>query len=203
MSRRTSTISADYFEALYAADPDPWRFATSDYEREKYAATLAALPRATYERGLEVGCSIGVMPGLVGRRCKAMLALDAAQGALNQARERCSQLPHITFAQARVPFDWPVADRHDLILLSEVVYYLERADVAVLADKVAAVAADAADVVLVHWLGLTDYPLTGDEAAECFISRLTGTARILHQSRGEQYRLDVLRVENARSGAGR
>ena len=159
MSRRTSTISADYFEELYAADPDPWRFATSDYEREKYAATLAALPRATYERGLEVGCSIGVMTGLVGRRCKAMLALDAALGALNQARERCSQLPHVTFAQARVPFDWPVADRHDLILLSEVVYYLERADVAVLADKVAAVAADAADVVLVHWLGLTDLSL--------------------------------------------
>ena len=33
-----------YFEQLYASDPDPWRFATSDYERDKYAATLDALP---------------------------------------------------------------------------------------------------------------------------------------------------------------
>ena len=32
-----------YFERLYARDPDPWRFATSEYERDKYAATLAAL----------------------------------------------------------------------------------------------------------------------------------------------------------------
>ena len=27
------------------------------------------------------------------------------------------------------------------------------------------------DIVLVHWLGTTDYPLTGDEAAELFIGR--------------------------------
>ena len=38
------SLEPAYFEALYAADPDPWRFATSAYEREKYTATLAALP---------------------------------------------------------------------------------------------------------------------------------------------------------------
>ena len=198
MSRRTSTLSADYFEGLYAADPDPWRFASSDYERGKYAATLAALPRATYARGLEVGCSIGVMTAQVGRRCGELLALDAARGALDQARERCAAMPNIAFAQARVPAEWPAIGRYDLILLSEVVYYLDRDDVAALAAKVGSVAAEGADVVLVHWLGLTDYPLTGDEAAECFISRSIGSARILHQSRTEGYRLDVLRVGAAR-----
>ena len=198
MNRRTSTLPTDYFETLYAADPDPWRFASSDYEREKYAATLAALPEATYRRGLEVGCSIGIMTGRLGRRCAELLALDAAQGALNHARRHCADLPHVTFAQARVPSDWPAAGPYDLILLSEVVYYLDRDDVAALATRVTSVAAEGADVVLVHWLGLTDYPLTGDEAADCFISRATGTARILHQSRTEQYRLDVLRVGTAR-----
>ena len=198
MSRRTSTLPTAYFEGLYAADSDPWRFASSDYEREKYAATLAALPQATYRRGLEVGCSIGVMTGQLGRRCEALLALDAARGALDQARQRCAAMPHVTFAQARVPAEWPAVGPYDLILLSEVVYYLDRDDVAALATRAISVAADGADVVLVHWLGLTDYPLTGDEAAECFISRSIGSARILHQSRTEQYRLDVLRVGTAR-----
>ncbi len=198
MSRRTSTLATDYFESLYAADPDPWRFASSDYERGKYAATLNALPETTYRRGLEVGCSIGIMTGQLGRRCTELLALDAAQGALSQARRHCAAMPHVAFAQARVPADWPVTGPYDLILLSEVVYYLDRDDVAALATKVATVAADEADVVLVHWLGLTDYPLTGDEAADCFISRSSGTSRILHQSRTEQYRLDVLRVGTAR-----
>ena len=39
MSRRTASIPADYFNTLYARDPDPWQFATSPYEAEKYAAT--------------------------------------------------------------------------------------------------------------------------------------------------------------------
>ena len=51
MSRRKTSLPSTYFTALYAADADPWRFATSDYEREKYAATLAALPRPTYRNG--------------------------------------------------------------------------------------------------------------------------------------------------------
>ena len=54
MSRHAGSLTPSYFEGLYAADPDPWRFATSDYERDKYAATLAALPRRHYARALDV-----------------------------------------------------------------------------------------------------------------------------------------------------
>ena len=198
MSRRTSTLPTGYFENLYATDPDPWRFASSEYERAKYAATLAALPRPTYQRGLEIGCSIGVLTDQIGRRCDELLALDAASNALAQARERCAAMPHVAFAQARVPTDWPVAGPYGLILLSEVVYYLDRDDVAALAAKVVSVAADGADVVLVHWLGLTDYPLSGDEATECFINQSSGISRALHHSRTEHYRLDVLRIESGR-----
>ena len=39
----TGSLPPSYFDTLYAADPDPWRFATSDYERDKYAATLEGL----------------------------------------------------------------------------------------------------------------------------------------------------------------
>ena len=35
-----SYMSIDDFEARYRADPDPWSYESSDYERGKYAATL-------------------------------------------------------------------------------------------------------------------------------------------------------------------
>ncbi|MFC7609312.1 SAM-dependent methyltransferase [Teichococcus aestuarii] len=69
MTHPTGSLPAAYFEALYAADPDPWRFRDSAYEAGKYAATLAALERPRYGRVLEVGCSIGVLTKQLAGRC--------------------------------------------------------------------------------------------------------------------------------------
>ena len=79
MSRRKASLPSAYFEAIYQADADPWRFATSDYEREKYAATLAALPLQAYRSGFEVGCSIGVLTSQLARRCDRLLAVDCGR----------------------------------------------------------------------------------------------------------------------------
>ena len=48
------------FEARYRADPDPWGYTTSDYERDKYEATLAACGDGPFADALELGGSIGV-----------------------------------------------------------------------------------------------------------------------------------------------
>jgi hypothetical protein len=45
MSRADRTLGPAYFDNVYAADSDPWKFASSAYERDKYAATLAAFPK--------------------------------------------------------------------------------------------------------------------------------------------------------------
>ncbi|RVU17515.1 class I SAM-dependent DNA methyltransferase [Methylobacterium oryzihabitans] len=192
MSRHPASLPPDYFDARYAADPDPWDFATSAYERDKYAATLAALPRARYATALEVGCSIGVLTAALGRRCDALLGLDVAEAALAQARRRCADQPHIRFARTRIPDEWP-EDRFDLILLSEVIYYLDRADVARLAGRVRASLAPGGDVVLVHWTGETDYPLGGDEAADLFIAEARDILEPVVATRADAYRLDLLR----------
>lgn len=191
--RRAKSLDTDYFKGMYATESDPWRFATSAYERDKYAATLAALPRARYASGLEVGCSIGVFTHQLCSRCDALIGLDVVPSVLDDARARCTDCPNVRFQLAAVPGAWPDG-RFDLILISEVAYYLDRADLARLVARVAGSVLPEADIVLVHWLGVTHYPLSGDEAAEGFIAGAQGFARALKQSRTAEYRLDVLRA---------
>lgn len=76
-----------YFEGLYAED-DPWHYEDSEYEKAKYAKTLAALPREKYCRGLEIGCSIGIFTRLLAERVERLDALDISRRAVARAAER-------------------------------------------------------------------------------------------------------------------
>jgi SAM-dependent methyltransferase len=194
MTRSRRSLPPDYFETLYQSDPDPWCFAGSAYERGKYGATLAALPRPRYGRALEVGCSIGVLTADLASRCDALLAVDAAETALTEARRRCAGLPNLAFRRLWLPDEWPVETGFDLILLSEVVYYLVPADVARLAALVQGALRPGGDVLLVHWTGETDYPLAGDAAADLFIASAAPAVGLLQQQRHAQYRIDLLRA---------
>lgn len=191
--RRPTTLDPDYFKGMYATEADPWGFATSAYERDKYAATLAALPRPRYASGLEVGCSIGVFTHQLCPRCDALIGLDVVPSVLDAARARCADCPNVRFRLAAVPGAWPDG-QFDLIVISEVAYYLDRADLARLVARVEGALLPDADIVLVHWLGITHYPLSGDDAAEGFIAGARGFARVFKQSRTAEYRLDVLRA---------
>jgi cyclopropane fatty-acyl-phospholipid synthase-like methyltransferase len=180
-----------YFDAIYASEPDPWKFASSAYERGKYRITTAALPKSRYASALEIGCSIGVLTKSLALRCNSLLAIDAAIAPLNEARRQCAEFSSARFEQMFVPEQWPDG-AFDLIILSEVVYYLHAKDVARLASRVTKALAQEGNVVLVHWTGETDYPLTGDEASELFINLMDQTARVVRQDRYRAFRLDVL-----------
>jgi SAM-dependent methyltransferase len=134
MSELRQTLRPEYFDAIYSADPDPWKFAASPYERGKYTLTLNVMPKSRYRSALEVGCSIGVLTRLLASRCDAVVAIDAAEAPLVEARRRCADLPGVRFEQIFVPDEWPDGE-FDLILLSEVVYYLSREDVGRLAER--------------------------------------------------------------------
>lgn len=191
MSRYTTSIPPSYFDERYAVDPDPWRFETSDYERAKYDATLGALPKPHYASTFEVGCSIGVLTRQLAQCCDTLIALDVAEAALDRARERCRELNHVAFMCGQVPGDWPDGT-FDLIVLSEVIYYLDAGDVTRLARRVRDSLRPGGNVILVHWTGETHYPLTGDEAAEGFIAQAAGFGTVTARSRTDVYRLDVL-----------
>ncbi len=183
---------AEIFDQLYARDADPWRFTTSDYEREKYQATIAALGGRRFRSGLEVGCSIGVLTRSLAAHCDRVLGIDFAAAALARARKTCAGLPHVSFRQAGIPRDFPRGE-FDLIVLSEVLYFLDAQDIRITAHLAAASLAQDGVVMLVNYLGPTNSPCDGDEAAEVFIAACAPALIPASQGRRSAYRLDVLR----------
>jgi len=188
------SLPPSYFDDVYAANADPWEFETSPYEQGKYAATLGALPRPCYHNAFEIGCSIGVLTARLAPRCDRLLSVDVSEQALAWARERCRELPRVTFELLRVPGEFP-DDTFDLILLSEVGYYLSRDDLGRARDLIVAHLERDGDLLLVHWTPyVPDYPLTGDEVHDAFVAYANqgGSAlRHLTGSRAEKYRLDL------------
>jgi SAM-dependent methyltransferase len=186
------TLGGAYFRTIYAENPDPWRFATSPYEQDKYQKTLSALSKPRYANAFEIGCSIGVLTRMLADRCDRLLAVDIASTPLIAARQRCLDVPGVSFAEMAVPTQWP-SDQFDLIILSEVVYYLSRSDVALLSERIRRSLKPGGDLLLVHWTGPTNYPLTGDEAAELLLEAAKSILEDIRREKFEGFRLDIAR----------
>ena len=180
-------LRPDYFEELYAADPDPWRFETSAYERAKYDATITALPPGSIATALEVGCSIGVLTERLARRCDRLLAVDVSIAALAQARERLDHADHVTLERRELPEDMPPG-RFELIACSEVLYYLDDDAFASMLDAIELALAPGGSLLAVHWRHPTErYPLLGDEVHERLADRFGAPA---HAAWTADYALD-------------
>jgi predicted TPR repeat methyltransferase len=180
----------DYFDTLYAENPDPWGFANSPYEAEKYAATLAALGGRHFRSALEAGCSIGVFTAMLAPFCDSLLAIDIADAALAQARQRCAALPHVHIENRHIPQNWPV-QKFDLLVFSEILYFLTPQDIQKTATHARASLNPGGLVLLVNYTGPTEEPCTGDAAVEHFIAAFGRQHEMIE--RAERYRIDVLR----------
>ncbi|RSK47287.1 SAM-dependent methyltransferase [Hymenobacter rigui] len=188
------TLPPTYFDEVYRANEDPWNFETSAYEQEKYAATVAALPKPHYTSAFEIGCSLGVLTEQLAMHCGQLLAVDVAAAALAKARQRCAHLPQVEFQLLRVPEEFPVR-QFDLIMVSEVGYYWSPEDLQMAREKILGAVRPGGHVVLVHWTPpVHDYPLTGDDVHDFFLSQVepAGLFRHLNSQRAATYRLDVL-----------
>ena len=189
---KEESLPTQYFDKIYQSNEDPWNFEHSDYEREKYAATLAALPRPMYDHAFEIGCSIGVLTQQLATRCRQLLSVDGSEAPLRKAQARLHDQPHVQFEQMKVPDTFP-DDQFNLILLSEVGYYWSRADLAKAQQRIGDALLPGAHLLLVHWTPyVEDYPLTGDEVHEAFTAWADSRSLPhLHHQRAEQYRLDL------------
>src|SRR3954447_1201020 len=165
----TESHDPAHFQRIYAMRKDPWNYRTSAYEQEKREATIAALGGRRFRSALEVGCSIGVLTRRLATHCDRLVGVDFVDAALSEARTRCADLPSVSFLNVRVPIEWPQG-QFDLIVLSEVLYFLSSADNLRLAARCEDCLTADGVVLLVNWLGKSpDDPCSGDEAADRFI----------------------------------
>jgi predicted TPR repeat methyltransferase len=175
-------VLPEFFDALYADDPDPWAFETSPYEAAKYDATIEALERRHFANALELGCSIGVLTQKLAPHCDSLLAVDVAEAALEQARGR---VPEAAFERREIPEEFPDG-AYDLIVASEVLYYLDEPALDATLNAIERTLRGA--LLAVHWRPRAErYPFTGDEVHERLRERFGSPA---YTHRTDKYTLD-------------
>jgi predicted TPR repeat methyltransferase len=182
-------LGREYFEGLYAESGDPWDFETSEYERKKYARTLAVLGERTFRRALEAGASIGVFTEMLADRCEELLAVDVSERAVAAARKRLSGRGHVRVERRTLPEEMPDGP-FDLIVASEVLYYFPGEELLAVLRGFERELAHGGSLLAVHWRRETKtYPLQGDEVHELLAqnTRLRNKETIIEPD----YRLDL------------
>lgn len=186
-------LRRDYFEDLYSGSRDPWGFETSEYERRKYERTLEVLKGRRYRRALEVGASIGVFTEKLAPLCDELLGVDVSEKAIAVARERLAAYPHVRIELRELPEEMPDG-RFDLIVASEVLYYLPRGVMLETLRRFENSLAPGGRLLAVHWREETrTYPLQGDEVHELLVRNTR--LRIAETIVEPEYRLDLFEDE--------
>lgn len=170
---------------IYGQGDDPWGFRTSAYEQAKFRSTVDALARPHYRSGLEVGCGNGELARHIAPRCDTYTGVDAVGTALEAARRA---VPNGHFVQAYLPCPLPDG-AHELIVLSEVLYFLDAPGLRSLADQIAE-RWPKAEVLSVNWLGQSGNPLQGLEAFGIFSAAMAPAFQSRVISQIEKYRID-------------
>lgn len=179
-----------YFEDLYSRTRDPWGFETSEYEHRKYGRTLEVLRDRRYHRALEVGASIGVFTEMLAPLCDELLGVDVSRKALSIARDRLARFEHVRLELRELPEKMPEGP-FDLILASEVLYYLPREVMLETLARFEDTLAPGGRLLAVHWRKQTKtYPLQGDEVHELLLENTR--LRVKQTIVEPEYRLDLL-----------
>ncbi len=141
--------NAAYFQEIYQ-EADPFRYRSRWYEERKRALTVACLPRRRYANAWELGCSNGILTAELATRCDRLLGTDISDEALAQAALSTRDCPQVALQRATHPQDWPDGT-FDLIVLSEVGYYLQPDALALLGRKLRSSIADGGLLLACHW----------------------------------------------------
>ena len=183
-------VPAEHFDAMFGGSADPWGYDAEPYERDRFARTVAALDDRRYRRALELGCANGALTEQLAPLCDRLLASDASAAAVRAAHERVGGLANVTLECRTVPGAVPPGP-FDLIVVSDMLYYLGLTNVIALMAELTAQAGPQCRILSASYLGDTETRLTGEMSSEAAIAQLSGW-RLVHQERTDRLRIDVL-----------
>ena len=140
----------EYFNSLYSGNDDPWEYRSRWYEERKRQICLSLLHKNHYESALEIGCANGTFSELLAQKTNRLLCLDANQKAVDLAAQILDKFTHISVECKSVPVEFPDGN-FDLIVLSEVAYYLTQHELDELILKLQKSLNDDGMLLSCHW----------------------------------------------------
>ncbi|MGL9621683.1 nodulation methyltransferase NodS [Bradyrhizobium sp. U531] len=107
------------------SNEDPWRLDDNPFERERHTQLLRlSLSNSAVSNGLEIGCAAGAFTEKLAPHCKRLTVIDVMPRAIGRAVQRTKRWSHISWAATDI-LQFSAAERFDLIVVAEVLYYLE------------------------------------------------------------------------------
>lgn len=178
------------FEARYRETADPWHTLASEYEHDKRERTLAACGPGPFGAAVDLGAGLGLLSEALAPRCERLIAIEGASTAARAARSRLRAFPQAEVVAGAIPDVLPEGS-FDLVVASEILYYLDERALAATLRWTARHLAPGGRVVAVHWSG-SAHDLV--RSADAISARLAATPglRVVETEHDAGYRLDVL-----------
>nr|WP_275661721.1 class I SAM-dependent methyltransferase [Acinetobacter pittii] len=157
-----------YFEDLYRHNSDPWGYDAHWYEARKRQICLALLTKPHYPKVLEVGCSNGHLSFHLAQRAEQLVCIDVSESAVRLASERLKELEHVVVENRKIPEDYSI-QKYDLILISEMAYYLSKDELHEFIEKLKHSLNDDGEILCCHWRHeIQDFELNAEQVHQAF-----------------------------------
>ena len=157
-----------YFEDLYRHNSDPWGYDFHWYEARKRQICLALLTKPRYLKVLEVGCSNGHLSFHLAQRAEELLCIDVSARAVHLASERLQEFEHVVVENRKIPEDYSI-QKFDLILISEMAYYLSADELHQFIEKLKHSLNDDGEILCCHWRHeIQDFELNAEQVHQAF-----------------------------------
>jgi SAM-dependent methyltransferase len=189
------------FDLKFRGNVDPWNYRHSRFEHQKRKVLIEACGCAKRGRGLELACANGETTRELSQLCLKLTAIDGSPTALAEAQRRHGHIQGLKFLRASLPTEMPKGP-FDLIVVSEIAYYLRSHDLARLARNLPyALAPGGRVIVLDHRRRFPDAAQHSGRAHQMLCALLRRSLRRVARSSYAQY--DVAAFEKGLRASSR
>ena len=185
------SVPSSFFDETFRQSSDPWGYTSGFYETSKFRTTIRCLPKVQFKNAFEIGCAIGVLTQKLAKKCDRLLSVDYSEVGLEEARKRCAGLPQVRFEQMQIPQQFPT-EKFDLILFSEVGYYLTMPDLLTTKQKIIDQLLPGGYLLMVHFRSQVEsFILNGDIVHDTFIQESAQFLKHLGDPRQQKFWIDI------------